>query len=118
MDFLLPPSTWAIILLLSVAGTTFSFAKYKAGDEGLDEILVRYPKPSRKRLERAAELFDRHGTIILLMTAIPGFDTVVALAAGASDVKKGTFIIWVAFAKTVRFRLLALLVTGALGLLR
>ena len=117
MDFLLTPSTWAVILLLSAAGTTFSFAKYKAGEVGLDEILERYPKLSRKRLERAAELFDRHGTIILLLTGIPGLDTVVALAAGMVDVKKGTFIVWVAFAKTVRFWLLAVIITGVLSLL-
>jgi membrane protein YqaA with SNARE-associated domain len=84
---------------------------------GLDEILERYPKLSRKRLERAAELFDRHGTIIPLLTCIPGLDTVVALAAGAFDVKKGTFIIWVAIAKTVRFWLLAVIITGVLSLL-
>jgi membrane protein YqaA with SNARE-associated domain len=95
----------------------YSLAKYKAGGVGLDEILERYPKLSRKRLERAAELFDLHGTIILLLTGIPGLDTVVALAAGASDVKKGTFIIWVSIAKIVRFWLLALIITGALGLL-
>ena len=103
MDPLLTPSTWAIVLLLSIGGTAFSYAKYLAGGEGLDEILERYPKLSRERLERAAELFDRHGTIILLLTGIPGLDTVVALAAGASDVKKSTFIIVVAFAKTLRF---------------
>jgi membrane protein YqaA with SNARE-associated domain len=42
---------------------------------------------------------------------------VVALAAGAFDVKKGTFIIWVAIAKTVRFWLLAVIITGVLSLL-
>jgi hypothetical protein len=38
VGFLLTPSTWAVILLLSAAGTTFSFAKYKAGEVGLDEM--------------------------------------------------------------------------------
>ena len=118
MDFLLSPSTWAIVILLSAAGTVYSYVKYLAGDEGLDEILERYPKPSQERLERAAELFDRHGTIILLLTGIPGLDTIVALTAGAAVIKKVTFIVWVAFAKTVRFWLLAVIITGALGLFR
>ena len=115
---LLSPSVWAIVLLLSTAGVFFIFAKYEAGNERLDEILERYPKMSRKRIEQGIDLFDRHGSIILLLTGIPGLDTVVALAAGASDVKKSTFIIWVAHAKTGLFWLLALLVTGAFSLLR
>ena len=55
MELPLTSATWVIILVLCAAGAVSSFAKFKSFDEGVDEILKRYPKLIRERLERARE---------------------------------------------------------------
>lgn len=116
-NLLLEPWIWLLIILLTLLGTAFSLAKYTVGKNGMDEILDRFPKLGRERLERIAGLYDRHGSIILLGAAIPGLDTLVTTVAGAVGVKRTTFILWVTIAKLFRFWFIALVLTGAVGLI-
>jgi hypothetical protein len=53
MELPLTSATRVIILVLSAAGAVSSFAKFKAIDEGVDDILERYPKLIREHLESA-----------------------------------------------------------------
>ena len=53
MQLPLTSATWVIILVLSTAGVVSRLAKFKAFDEGEDEILERCPKLIRERLEHA-----------------------------------------------------------------
>lgn len=108
---------WPLVLLLTLSGAAFSYVKYQAGSVGIDEILKRYPNLSRDRLEQVDGLFDRHGSIVLFLTGIPVLDTIVSLVAGASKVKRGTFILWVSVAKLLRWSLLAVILSGGFALL-
>ena len=113
---LLEPWVWFLIILLTVLGTAFSFLKYTVGRDGTEAILERYPQVGKDRLDRATGLFERHGSVILLFAAVPGLDTIVCAVAGAVDVGRVKFILWVTIAKLVRFWLLALILTGAVDL--
>ena len=115
---LLSPWLWALVLLLTVSSLAFSFVKYEVGKEGWDAIIEKHPDLDRERFDRVTDLFDRHGSVVLLGSAIPGLDTVVTLTAGAVGVKKGTFIFWVFVAKFARFTLLAFLLAWTIGLVR
>ena len=53
MELPLTSATRVIILVLFAAGAVSSFAKFKAIDEGVDDILERYPKLIREHLESA-----------------------------------------------------------------
>jgi membrane protein YqaA with SNARE-associated domain len=109
MDLIQNPVLWLVVLLLTVSGVAFSFVKYEFGKEGWEAILKRHPGFGQERIDRVTNMYDRHGSIVLLATAIPGVDTLVTVAAGAVGVRKGPFLLWVFVAKTVRFSLLALL---------
>ena len=74
-NLLLEPWVWLIVIILTLLGTAFSLVKYTVGKDGMDEILDRYPQLGRERLERIAGMYDRHGSVILLGSAIPGVDT-------------------------------------------
>ena len=109
---LLPLWLWVIVLLLTVSGTAFSFAKYELGKKGMDAILESHPNFGKERLDTVARLFDRHGSVTLLLAGIPGIDTIVTTTAGAVGVAKGKFILWVTLGKLARFWLLAVIVVG------
>ncbi len=109
MDILQNPVLWLVVLLLTVSGVAFSYVKYEFGKEGWEAILKRHPGFGQERVDRVTNMYDRHGSVVLLASAIPGIDTLVTVAAGAVGVKKGPFLIWVTIAKMARFSLLALL---------
>ena len=118
MDILLlEPRIWVLIIILTLLGTTFSLAKYSVGNNGFDAILDRFPILGRERLERFGELYDQHGSMVLLLAAIPGIDTIVSTVAGAIGINRTTFILWITTAKLIRFWLIALVLTGAINLI-
>jgi membrane protein YqaA with SNARE-associated domain len=63
-------------------------------------------------------LFDRWGALILLMTAHPGFGTVIPPAAGANGIKPFFFVIMVGLAKFIRYWVIVLVVFGSARALR
>lgn len=109
MDLLQNPVLWLVVLLLTVSGVAFSFVKYEFGKEGWEAILEKHPGFGQERIDRVTNMYDRHGSIVLLATAIPGIYTLVTVAAGAVGVRKGPFLLWVFVAKSFRFSLLAIL---------
>jgi len=116
-NLLLEPWIWLLIIILTLSGTAFSLFKYTVGKGGTEAILDRFPQIGRERLDRCAELYERHGPIILLLTGVPGLDTIVCTVAGAVGVKRTTFIFWVMIAKLVRSWLIAVVLTGAVNLI-
>ncbi len=116
MSILLSPVTWALLFILTASGVAFSYAKYIAVEAGTDQILKYHQDLNQDHLKKVMELFQRHGSIILLLSAIPGLDTVVALSAGAAHVTKRTFIFWVTIAKLLRWFFVALIVSGGFHL--
>ena len=109
MELLLHPVLWLFVLILAASGVAFSYAKYEFGKEGWEAVLERHPGFGQERVDRVTRMYDRHGSIVLLASAIPGSDTIVTVTAGAVGVGKGPFLLWVTIAKFARFFLIALL---------
>ena len=97
------------MLLLTVVGVAFSYVKYEFGKEGWEAILKKHPHFEQDRIDRVTGLYGEHGSVVLLLSAIPGVDTLVTIAAGAVGVRRVPFVIWVTVAKLARFSLLAIL---------
>lgn len=66
----------------------------------------------KEYLQKAQDLFVRHGTVTLLLAGVPVIGDPVMLIAGASKVSFGLFVSVAAPAKCVRFFLLWLLYLG------
>lgn len=82
-----------------MAGVAFSYLKYEFGKEGWEAILRKHPNFGEDRVNRVTTMYDGHGSIVLLGSAIPGVDTLVTGAAGAIGIRKGPFLIWVFIVK-------------------
>lgn len=109
MNELANPVLWLVVLLLTAAGVAFSYLKYELGKEGWEAILKKHPHFEQGRIDRVTGMYGEHGSVVLLLSAIPGVDTLVTVAAGAVGVKRVPFVIWVVIAKLARFSLLAIL---------
>jgi len=109
MNYLANPALWFVVCLLTVLGVAFSYMKYEFGKEGWEVILKKHPHFEQERIDKITGLYGAHGSIILLLSAIPGVDTLVTVAAGAVGIKRMPFVIWVTIAKLARFSLLAIL---------
>lgn len=66
----------------------------------------------KEYLQKAQDLFAKHGRITLLLASVPGIGDPVMLIAGASKINFGLFLSVAAPAKCVRFVLLWLIYLG------
>ena len=110
MNELANPVLWFVVLLLTVVGVAFSYLKYEFGKGGWEAILKKHPHFEQDRIDKVTGMYDAHGSVVLLLSAIPGVDTLVTVAAGAVGVRRVPFVLWVAIAKFARFSLLAIIV--------
>jgi membrane protein YqaA with SNARE-associated domain len=117
-DILLNPVLWIAVLVLTLLGVAFSYVKYEFGKRGWGAISDRYPYFEEERIVRISNWYRNHGSIVLLGSAIPGMDTLVAVSAGALGISGTVFLLWVTVAKLARFTFLALTFAGLADLLR
>lgn len=118
MDLFTSPLAWAVVLTFAIIGTAGSLPTYYLGRQGMPVVREKFPAVPEERWQQAAGWFDRFGAIILLLTAIPGFGTVIPPIAGANGVRPLFFVLMVFLAKLIRFWLLALLLFGSARALR
>ena len=116
MNDLLNPILWAAVIVLTLLGVGFSFMKYEFGKQGWEVIEKKHPHIDEERFKNVMGWYREHGSITLLLSAVPGIDTVVTIAAGAAGIGAPVFIFWVFIAKFVRFTLLALIFVGLINL--
>ncbi|MFN2190027.1 MAG: hypothetical protein ACK2T3_14780 [Candidatus Promineifilaceae bacterium] len=116
MNDLLNPVLWSAVIILTLLGVGFSFLKYEFGKQGWRAIEKKYPQIEEDRFDQALGWYKRRGSITLLLSAVPGLDTLVTIAAGAAGIGAIVFVIWVSIAKFVRFTLLALIFVGSINL--
>jgi len=113
MDLLTKPVAWIVVSILAILGTAFSLPTYFIGQQGMPAVRERFPQVQPERWRQLEDLFGRWGSILLLLTAIPGFGTVIPPAAGANNIMLVPFLIWVTIAKLLRYWFLALVVFGS-----
>ncbi len=118
MDLLTSPLAWAVVLIFAVIGTAGSIPTYYLGRQGMPAIRERFPEVPEERWQQLEGWFERFGALILLLTVLPGFGTVIPPAAGANGIKPVFFVIMVGLAKLIRFWVIVLVVFGSARALR
>ena len=118
MDLLVSPLAWALVLILTLIGLAGSLPTYYLGRKGMPAIREKYPQVPEERWKQIEGWFERWGALILLLTVLPGFGTVIPPAAGANGIRPIFFILMVGLAKLVRFWVIVLLVFGSARALR
>ncbi len=102
MDLLLEPLAWLLVILVSVLGVIGNLALYSVGKRGYDAVRDRFPQIKRERWERVATLYERHGSLALLLSGVPVLGSLLTTAAGAFGVRLPVFVLFVFIAKCVR----------------
>ena len=112
MDLLTDPRAWLAVLGLSVVGIAISTGAYRAGRRGKTAVRERFSQISETRWAQVQGWYDRWGSGLLLLSAIPGLATVLTVGAGMFGIKILPFLLWVSLSKVMRNWLLALLLYG------
>jgi membrane protein YqaA with SNARE-associated domain len=99
----------ALFIVASLANTAGSVVNWFLGrliaDHGVERLPARL-RPDPKRLERAQDLFTRHGWLALLMSWAPIIGDPLTLVAGLMRYPFWRFIVLVLIAKAGRYAML------------
>ena len=112
MDLLTDPRAWLAVMGLSVVGIAISLGAYGAGRRGKSTVRERFSQISDERWEQVHGMYDRWGSGLLLLSAVPGLATVLTVGAGMFGIKLVPFLLWVSLSKVGRNWLIALLLYG------
>lgn len=118
MDLFTSPLAWAVVLLFAIVGAAGSVPTFYLGRKGLQAVRERYPRIPEERLQQVHGWFDRWGTLLLVLTVLPGFGTIIPPVAGANGIRFPFFILVIFLAKLLRFWILALVIFGSADALR
>ena len=99
---------WAVVLALSAGGLAFNLLGYYAGIRGMEAVHERFPRIDPERLGQIGIWYQRWGTFLLLLTALPVLGSLLSVGAGVYGVRLVPFLIWVSLAKVGRNWLIAL----------
>ena len=116
LNILTNPSAWFLVLLLSGVGVLIHFGQYKIGERGESAIQKHIGEDFADKLQRAKDLINRGGAPAMLLTAIPGLASALALTAGLARIQILAFILFVFVAKFIRNALLLLSYAGVLDI--
>jgi membrane protein YqaA with SNARE-associated domain len=103
------PQLWVLVLAASAVGTIGNLGLYYLGGRGAEAVFERFPSLEGERWERIGGYFRRWGGKLLLFSAVPTLGTLLPVAAGAYDVERKDFLVWVFTSKVLRNWLLLLL---------
>ena len=116
MGQLLDIKVWLVVLAISALGTVATLAYYYLGKQGVRAVLERAPQITEERWDRAEHLYEKHGSKLLFLSALPVVGAVLESAAGALGVGLAVYVVWVLVGRLVRNWMLLLLFDQALGL--
>jgi membrane protein YqaA with SNARE-associated domain len=117
MSLFLDVKIWLLVLLLSILGTVAALSFYYLGKRGTKAVLARFPQLKKERWEKLQDLYQEHGTGLLLLSSIPMVGGLLIAAAGAFGIGVSTFFLWVLASRVVRNWLVLLLFDQTLGFL-
>jgi membrane protein YqaA with SNARE-associated domain len=117
MTLLLDVKIWLLILLLSTLGTVAALSFYYLGKRGTEAVLERFPQIKEERWEEVQDLYQEHGTGLLLLSSIPMVGGLLIAAAGAFGIRVFTFFLCVLVSRVARNWLVVLLFDQTLGFL-
>ena len=106
------PRAWLAVLGLSVVGIAISSGAYGAGRRGKSAVRERFSQISDERWDQVQGWYDRWGSGLLLLSAVPGLATLLTVGAGMFGIGLIPFLFWVSISKVARNWLIALLLYG------
>ena len=112
MGLLTNPRVWLAVLGFSLVGIAISSGAYGAGRGGKTAVRERFSQISDERWDQVQGWYDRWGSGILLMSAVPGLATVLTVGAGMFGIRLLPFLLWVSLSKVGRNWLIVLLLYG------
>ena len=99
---LLDPILWVLVIVVSAVGATGNLALYYLGRSGTDAVFERFPQIEGERWKRIGAYYQRYGARVLIFSAVAGLGTVLTTGAGAFDIKRNVFLVWVFLGKLLR----------------
>ena len=100
---LLNTRLWILVLLVSVWGTAGSLIPYYVGQRGTEAVFERYPKLEGRPWERLEAVYQRSGSLTLILSGIPLLGAALLVAAGAFGVQRKVFLSLVFVGKLLRY---------------
>ncbi len=112
MDLPTNPRAWLAVLGLSVVGIAIAYGGYGVGRHGKAAVRERFSSIDDERWAQVEGWYERWGSGLLLVSALPGLATVLAVGAGMFGIKPIPFLLWVSLSKLARNWLIVLLLYG------
>lgn len=107
---------WLLVLGLSILGAVATLAYYYLGKKGYEAVLKRFPQIKREQWDRVHSLYERYGSILLVLSSIPIFGILFTTAAGALGIRVVVFFLWVLLGRLARNLGMVLLLDQAVEL--
>ncbi|MBQ7909070.1 MAG: DedA family protein [Elusimicrobiaceae bacterium] len=103
---------WLLVLVTTAGNVVGSVGNYYLGKYILKFENKKWFPVKKKYLEKAENLFARHGPATLLLSGIPFIADPITVAAGMSKVKMWVFLPLVSISKACRYAVVWLLFIG------
>jgi membrane protein YqaA with SNARE-associated domain len=100
------------VLSFTVFGVAINVGSYHAGQRGGRAVRERFSSIPVERWEQVDGWYERWGSGLLVLSAVPGLGTLLTAGAGVAGIRFLPFLLWVSSSKLVRNWLLALLFYG------
>ena len=108
---------WLIVLAVSAIGVADKLVYYYAGRRGGKAALKDIPGLTPERAEKLHNLYDRWGTLLLLLASVPVIGSAMTVLGGVGGVSRTLFIVLVSISNLVRNWLIVILSGGIVALL-
>ena len=109
MGPLLDIQAWLILIILSAIGLPVALGKYYVGAKGLPAVQKHFPQVTDERWGSVQNLYQRHGSPLLLGSGVPLIGILISTGAGAAGIPRGRFLFWSFIGKILRNWVFALL---------
>jgi membrane protein DedA with SNARE-associated domain len=108
---------WIVVLIWVAIGVFNKLVYYKAGEQGGKTALNKVHGYTPEKADKYHQLYERWGSPLLLLAAVPVIGSVVTVLGGVSRVAMPVFVIMVVISNLVRNWIIIILSGGVVQLL-
>jgi len=108
---------WLVVLVWTAIGVFNKLVYYEAGERGGNAALNKVHGFNQERADKFHNLYDRWGSILLLLASVPVIGSVVTVLGGVRRVAIPVFVIMVVISNLVRNWIIIILSGGVVQLL-
>jgi membrane protein DedA with SNARE-associated domain len=110
------PAYWLVVLAFTIFGMANRLVFYHAGKRGGKDALDKIHGYSPERANQLHSLYDRWGSLLLLITSVPVIGSSLTVLCGMKGVSLPIFVVLAVISYLVRNWLIVLLSSGVVGL--